>query len=374
MDFFIFALLIAICFGYCLYVCLYSLNIAVSFLQLSNTLDSITQFVLGAALGEAVAGKKIGNKAIFWGGIAGTIPDLDVVLSPFLDEVQRLTVHRSISHALLFGFVVAPLLGWLLHRYYKNEKATFRDWTWLMFLGIFTHPLLDACTAYGTQLFLPFSDYRVGLNNVFIIDFFYTLPLLIAMIICLCLPRESRKRWLINMAALTISTAYLGLSLVNKQVVGKQFERAFAEQHIPYKRYLTGVSPLNIWLWYGVAETDSGYYVGYRSLFDKTDKIDLVYMPRHEEWIADIKNEYAIDRLIWFSKGYYVIRQREGKLLFFDLKFGLGTMELKDANVPFYFEIYKDENGKICWREQQEMGNINISVELANLWQRIKGI
>jgi inner membrane protein len=45
-------------------------------------MDSLTQIVLGASVGEAVAGKKIGNKAMLWGAIAGTIPDLDVLLNP----------------------------------------------------------------------------------------------------------------------------------------------------------------------------------------------------------------------------------------------------------------------------------------------------
>ena len=44
-------------------------------------MDSLTQVVLGAAVGEAALGKKIGNRAIVWGGIAGTIPDLDVLIT-----------------------------------------------------------------------------------------------------------------------------------------------------------------------------------------------------------------------------------------------------------------------------------------------------
>ena len=41
-------------------------------------MDSLTQIILGAACGEAVLGKKIGNKALLFGAIGGTIPDLDV--------------------------------------------------------------------------------------------------------------------------------------------------------------------------------------------------------------------------------------------------------------------------------------------------------
>jgi len=43
--------------------------------------DSLTQIILGAAVGEAVLGKKVGNKALLWGGIAGTLPDLDVLFA-----------------------------------------------------------------------------------------------------------------------------------------------------------------------------------------------------------------------------------------------------------------------------------------------------
>jgi uncharacterized membrane protein len=46
-------------------------------------MDSITQATLGAAVGQAVLGKKIGNKAAILGAIGGTIPDLDVVQVPF---------------------------------------------------------------------------------------------------------------------------------------------------------------------------------------------------------------------------------------------------------------------------------------------------
>jgi len=56
-------------------------------------MDSLSQIVLGAAVGEAVLGKKIGNKAMLWGGIAGTIPDLDIIASPFMNELQSLVFH-----------------------------------------------------------------------------------------------------------------------------------------------------------------------------------------------------------------------------------------------------------------------------------------
>lgn len=46
-------------------------------------MDSITQAVLGAAIGERILGKRIGNKGAVLGAIVATIPDLDVLLLPF---------------------------------------------------------------------------------------------------------------------------------------------------------------------------------------------------------------------------------------------------------------------------------------------------
>ncbi|MEO0878023.1 MAG: metal-dependent hydrolase, partial [Bacteroidota bacterium] len=42
-------------------------------------MDSLTQITLGAAVGEVVLGKKAGNRAMVWGAIAGTFPDLDIL-------------------------------------------------------------------------------------------------------------------------------------------------------------------------------------------------------------------------------------------------------------------------------------------------------
>jgi len=58
--------------------------------------DSITQAALGAAVAEAgMGGRRLGNKAILWGVALGTLPDLDVVVYPWLDHIERLEWHRG---------------------------------------------------------------------------------------------------------------------------------------------------------------------------------------------------------------------------------------------------------------------------------------
>ena len=61
------------------------------------------------------------------------------------------------------------------------------------FLAIITHPLLDAQTTWGTQLFWPF-EWRIAIENIFIIDPIYTLPFLTFLILTAFQNRLSKKR------------------------------------------------------------------------------------------------------------------------------------------------------------------------------------
>lgn len=64
-------------------------------------MDSVTHVVLGAALGEVVLGKKIGKQAMLWGAVAGSLPDLDIVVAPFHFDVLKfgvLTLDADASH------------------------------------------------------------------------------------------------------------------------------------------------------------------------------------------------------------------------------------------------------------------------------------
>ncbi len=339
-------------------------------------MDSISQIVLGAAMGEVALGKKIGNKAMAWGALAGTIPDLDVLFSPFVNDVQALTIHRGFSHSLVFAFIAAPILAWLLTKWYKNDpnKTTFRDWQLLFFLGIFTHPLLDTFTTYGTQLFLPFSDYRAGFNSVFVVDPLYTIPFLLCLLIALFFNRTSKIREKIVYVGITLSCIYLGIGLISKHFANEAFKKAFAAQNIKYERFMTSPTPLNGILWYGVAEVEEGYYTGYYSLLDKDYNIQLDYLARQDDLIADIKDAYAIDRIIWFSNGYYIVREDSSGLKMFTIKFGRESLvEAKDEAFVFPFDIIKEPNGEISFGQSSGPPDMDINDAFSQLWLRLKG-
>ncbi len=339
-------------------------------------MDSITQFVLGAGVGEAVLGKKIGNKALLWGGLAGTIPDLDIVLYPFLDEVGKITVHRGISHSIFFAIFAGLFFGWLFYKWYQkspDNTTSLKDWALLFGLGFLTHSLLDAFTVYGTQLFLPFSDYRVGFNSIFIVDPIYTVPFILSLIVCSFLERRSKMRRVVSIAGLAFSTLYLCLTLVNKSFANDAFEAAMAEQKIPYTRYMTSPSPIQNVLWYAVAEVEDGYYIGYHSFFDdENKKIDFEFFPRNEKLLADFEGSYALDRLKWFANYYYVVERQGNQIVFNDFTFGKMGFENQNLGYVFSFPLSKDEDGNVSFYETREIPE-DVGDVFGMLWKRVKG-
>lgn len=72
--------------------------------------------------------------------------------------------------------------------------------------------VLDACTSYGTHLFWPFSDGRVALNIISIVDPIFTLTLLITLLLGLRIRHRQ-----VAYAGLLLCVAYLGLGFVQLQ-------------------------------------------------------------------------------------------------------------------------------------------------------------
>ncbi|MCK8523452.1 metal-dependent hydrolase [Aquimarina sp. D1M17] len=334
-------------------------------------MDSLTQIVLGAAVGEAALGKKVGNKAMLWGAIAGTIPDLDVLSKMFVDNVTANELHRGFSHSILFSIMVAPILGWLISKLYKNKEANWRDWSKLMFLGLFTHPLLDAFTTWGTQLFWPL-DYKVAFNNIFVVDPLYTVPFLICLIITMFYKRTHPKRRMYNNLGIYVSSFYMLITLVLQWNAKANFSVSLENQHIPYNEIQTRPTPLNSILWTANVETPNSFLIGYHSLLDEDDIIDFSEFPKDHHLLGNMKNDPLISRLIRLSEGWYTIEKQGDKTFFNDLRFGLLGIG-RDANrFVFSYELFYDEEGRLQAKERERMAQ-DASPLLKKLFHRILG-
>ena len=340
-------------------------------------MDSLTQIVLGAACGEAVLGKKIGNKALLFGAIGGTIPDLDVFIGRlfYANEIQIMAFHRGFMHSFLFAILGCFVFGWITFHLYNSRKrigtTTQNDWVQLFFWSIFTHPILDSFTPYGTQLFTPFSDYRVAFNTIAVADPAYTVPFLLCMIILMFFNRKrSRRTWWLK-AGIVVSSVYLGFTVMNKIYMDSVFKKSFEKEGIAFYRYSTQPTILNNMLWYGVAESDDQYYVSYYSLFDSKNYTSQILPIPKTHHILDMSDP-NLRLLPWFSNGYYNLKKGKNKeeFIYTDLRYPM--LNPKDPNSSvFNFTIY-DNNG--AWDILPFRGTTPNSNDFMVFFERIKGI
>jgi inner membrane protein len=336
--------------------------------------DSLSQIVLGAACGELLLGKKIGNKAQLIGAIAGTIPDLDVFINPFFtDEIVKLQIHRSYSHSMFIHLLLALPFAWLTYVGFR-KKVSYREWYIMWLAGFITHTLLDCCTTYGTQLFLPFTNFLVGFNNVAVVDPFWTVPFMIMLIICLFIKRENPKRIKFAYAAVGYALLYMAYTCVNKYNVHQTFTAELNRQNIHVDELSTSPSMFNNWLWAGIAITPDTIYCGEYSVLQEEKDVEWVAYPRHLELLENHPAMDQIKVLQWFSQGKYFVEEVGDELHFFIVKWGRMDFSQRDAHKAFVFHwrLYM-ENGQ--WKSmpiEPHFGGEEFNKAWKQLWHRVK--
>ncbi|NQW43299.1 MAG: metal-dependent hydrolase [Bacteroidetes bacterium] len=336
-------------------------------------MDSLTQIVLGAAVGEVTLGKKIGNKAQLIGAIAGTLPDLDVFVTMSQEnDLAEIIIHRSYSHALFTHFIISFLLAWLTFLIFK-KKVEYKSWYWLWFLGLSTHAILDSFTTYGTQLFLPFSDYIVGFNNISVIDPLYTLPFMGILIYCLCIKRDKPKRLKWAWRSIYISTGYMLLTFGIKYHIHQTVSTQLKQQGIAYNNLSTSPTILNSVLWSGMASTDSTITFAEYSLFQDNKTIDFISFKRNLQLEKSFQG-YELDKLKWFSQGQYLLEQKDSTTInFYITKWGRMDMyqTAPTQTFRFYYELTKTQTGYKVTAIKPSFKEGKMGASFNQLWQRI---
>ena len=319
-------------------------------------MDTVTQITLGAAVGEATAGRQAGNKAPIWGALFGLLPDLDVLANPFLTELQALTLHRSVTHSLVFIGLVGIAAAYGLRRLHEDTPVSVGRWGALAVLCLGTHVGLDCLTTYGTQVFWPFSREPVIYGAIFIIDPLYTIPLAGGLLLFVWgSPTARRRRWA-NYAGLVLSSLYLLFTVANKQYVTQVFDDALSETAPGYERIFTAPTPFNNLLWQGIAETDEGYYIGAYSLLDPDRSVQFRYVPKQHDLLGDAADSPVVNDLRRFSRGYFTVRRdTDGALLIHDLRFGRNDVGLTDeGEYLFTYRLRESPDGRIVGIDRPE--------------------
>lgn len=285
-------------------------------------MDSLTQALLGAATFSVVKNRSIGKVSILIGALAGTLPDLDVLLSPFFNEVSFLTVHRSFSHSILFSVLASAILAAIFYIFYKN-KFKLLHWYFAFFLAIFTHAILDCFTTYGTKLLCPFKAYMFSTNNIHTIEPVYTTILLIGVIGFLIVKTKSNRAQRIIRNSLIISCVYLGWTFTSKAIAVNNFTQQLKQQNINYNNLMVSPTPLNSLLWNVMAKTDKGYYFGNYSLLDKTKDIKFYYENSNNEILEELKQHKIVQHYLDYTQNFPLIKlDANGLVKIYAVKYG----------------------------------------------------
>ncbi|MCA9629005.1 MAG: metal-dependent hydrolase [Myxococcales bacterium] len=317
-------------------------------------MDGITQALLGATVGQASVGTRLGRRAAWWGALGGLLPDADIFVSAALGgEFTSMWVHRGTSHSLWFGPALGPLLGiavWRLERWRARKRepdvdleaqvpgqpegvnwtgaGAKRAWIWLFVLSIVTHPMLDVFTSYGTQLFAPFWRERFAFDGVGIVDPAYSVPLIIALAICSA--KKSRPRAATRVArwTLALTSAYLvwGLGMTRRVEAQARAELTSAGFQVDSVSGYTFV--MQNGLKRVVARSGPRVFVGYASGWVERP---IAWQSFELEPSADVERVLATPegRLFrWFSKGqlaWQVHRLENGgkRVELDDLRYGM---------------------------------------------------
>ena len=322
-------------------------------------MDSVTQAALGAVVAGAVAGRKCSPKILLAGAALGTLPDLDVLIS-YGDPVSDMVKHRGFSHSLFVLLPFSFLLSWLWQKW-RPTRFSFNHLWLLVAACLVTHPLLDAMTAYGTQLFWPINV-PIAVPSLFIIDPLYTIPLLLVILASL-LWRDRIAN--LCRTGLAVSTLYIVWSVSAMNVIDSRVEQQLQGTPLAGQPVFITPTPFNTVLWRVVVKGQDNYYEGLSSVLDGDTEIDFLQKPLGA-WPQELASNHQ-QMLEHFTGGFIKYELRQSNLVASDLRLGMGEQ------LAFQFAL-AEKDGE--WtsidpvRVESPRGRL---AQIPNLWLRLLG-
>jgi len=290
-------------------------------------------------------GKKIGKRAMLLGALAQSIPDLDFISAFWNDTASNLLAHRGFTHSLLFAAIGTIAFALLSEHYHKQHRVGYKKWILFFGLQISIHLFIDLFNSYGMGLLEPFNHTRFSFNAMFVADPFFSIWPAISFVALIVIKPHIRKRIFWWKFAVIGCSIYLAYCSINKLKIDSDVNKILDRQNIAHKSYFTTPTPLNNWLWYVAAKTDSGFYIGFRSVFDKKPEINFTYFPRNNYLLSSVSDQEALQHLLRFSQGYYTVEKWNDTLVFNDIRFGqmIGWYNPREK---FVFHFYLDKSGE----------------------------
>ncbi|MDZ4262962.1 MAG: metal-dependent hydrolase, partial [Pseudomonadota bacterium] len=154
--------------------------------------------------------------------------------------------------------------------------------------------------------------------------------------------------------------------------VGTLADKSIAAQGLSVQQRLVTASPFNSLLWRVIAITPKGYAEGFYSLLDSDPVIRFVEYPRGEDIYNLVRSNWEVNRIAWFSHGYFKMEEQNGVIRIADLRMG------SEPYYTFTFEVAEhtiDKNNEriIFITPKQSILAINSEQSLQWFPRRIMG-
>jgi inner membrane protein len=304
-------------------------------------MDSLTQIALGIATAEVVAGKELKNRVFLYGTILGTLPDLDVIVGKGLSPIDAVDFHRGVSHSLAFFVLMAPLLGYLIHKIEKS-RLSYSKSTQMVFWVLFTHALLDLFTTWSTQFLWPLEQ-RFAWKTIFVVDPLYTLPLVISLFFIWKSKTEQKRRKLL-WQGIGISSIYLMITVLLKLTAVSKFEKALKDSNIDYSGLIVKPAPLNTILWNANVKTAKGFHLA-DFAFTDTGKIVFKEIEQNHTPPIEITESDDFKKLKRITEDWFIFEKIDNRWIMHDLRFGFYDSITQEPVFAISYEFYDDGNG-----------------------------
>jgi inner membrane protein len=284
------------------------------------------------------------KRAMFYGAMAQSVPDIDFVMGFFLHGAENICAHRGITHSVLFGLSATLFLAGLVKKVIHKTPLSYKTVLLLFGINIFTHLFIDTFNAYGVGLLIPFSDHRFTLNLLYVADPLFSIAPFVSFLALLFLNKAHKRRVLWIRTGIAISALYLCMAVFNKWTVSKAAQKNLAEQN-KGSEFFTTPSPFNSLLWFIVAKDSLGYYTSYRSVFD-TGRMTFTYFPRNDSLANQVTNKKDLQLLKGFSQGYFTLEKWGDTTVLNVLRFGqvVGWYDAGERFAFYYYLNYPREN------------------------------
>jgi inner membrane protein len=310
-------------------------------------MDSLTHGLAGAVLAETGFAQHLGRRARWLMAGAAMLPDADILyringIATYIEE------HRGVTHSFAGILILGIAIGVLAGRFDKERR--YLSWISASWLALLSHQLMDLITSYGTMVLYPFSKTRYYFDWVFIIDVFFSLILLMTLIVTRRNIDHARRRALIG---IVVAAGYVGFCAINHTLALNHLKQSAEEQKIAYSS-AAAVPQFGMPFWWsGILANETHYYQSRFWSFRKPEGPFLIFNKTNGSFFEQKARESEMGILFyWFARYPAVSERVEGRfhiVEFTDLRFYMRVQAMKTLKLrkPFVLRIKMDNEGKI---------------------------